>query len=265
MNLWQAVKSMLQESYDEYDKLGIRTSTATIESVSTFKEIMHKASVNLKFRMKLLDTPVKVLSGEGFALPEGFGMKFVEDKKNTLYIPLPPYVGEAAAVEEPHKQEKLQEVIQRAVTDQAFRTSLVQSPGEVLAGEGFVIPENTQVVILESTDDLFYVVLPPFTGERIVEATPEFKYRIEGSTVFLSGRLDTTTVSQLKAPLLEHEEGMLTIDCKNLTYISSAGLALLLMVRKQLKQKGYAMQLVNIQPAVRNVFILGGFDKVFDL
>jgi len=264
MNLWQAVKSMMQDSYDEYDKLGMHSSTATIESVSTFKEIMHKASINLKFRMRLIDSPVKVLTNEGFALPEGFGMKFIEDKEHTLFIPLPPYVGEAAA-DSAREQEKLQEVIQRAVTDQAFRTLLVNDPAEILSGEGFVIPENNDVVILESTDDLFYVVLPPFTGERHTSNAPEFGYKVEGNTVFLTGRLNSTTVSMLKEPLLDHDGGALTIDCRKLTYISSAGLALLLMVRKQLKQKGYTMQLINIQPVVRNVFILGGFDKVFDI
>jgi anti-anti-sigma regulatory factor len=38
-----------------------------------------------------------------------------------------------------------------------------------------------------------------------------------------------------------------------------------LMTLKKQKQSSYEMQLVNLKPDVRNVFVLAGFDQLFQL
>jgi hypothetical protein len=43
-----------------------------------------------------------------------------------------------------------------------FRNALISKPIETLQKEGFQIPESKKIKILESTDNLLYVVLPPF-------------------------------------------------------------------------------------------------------
>lgn len=78
-------------------------------------------------------------------------------------------------------------------------------------------------------------------------------------TINLEGRLDTTT-----APELERELGELNgvqdliFDMKNLEYISSAGLRVLLKVQKVMKAKG-AMKLVNVGESIMEVFQITGF------
>ena len=160
-------------------------------------------------------------------------------------------------------KEKLQKIIQRATTDFDFRKRLIQEPRDVLMDEGFSIPPEKKVVILESTDDMFYVVLP--LSEKDKKATPQpLEYTIENDVVYLKGRLDSYTVEQIRETFLGWKKDI-SFDLKDLTYISSAGLSFFLRIHKQLDQTGHKMGLLNLQPAVKNVFVLGGFDKIFKI
>ena len=160
-------------------------------------------------------------------------------------------------------KEKLQEIIKRATTDLDFRRRLIQEPREVLLDEGFSIPLEKNVTILESTDDIFYVVLP--LSEKEKKAAPQaFEFTIEDDAVYLKGRLDSYTVEQVRETFLGWEKDI-SFDLSDLTYISSAGLSFFLKVQKQLDLSGHKMNLMNLQPAVRNVFVLGGFDKIFNI
>ena len=160
-------------------------------------------------------------------------------------------------------KEKLQKIIQRATTNLDFRKRLIQEPREVLMDEGFSIPPGKKVSILESTDDMFYVVLPLSDKEKKTEPQP-FEHAIEDDVVYFKGRLDSYTVEEVRETFLGWEKDI-SFDLKDLTYISSAGLSFFLRIHKQLDQSGHKMSLVNIQPAVRNVFVLGGFDKIFNI
>ena len=80
--------------------------------------------------------------------------------------------------------------------------------------------------------------------------------------VALDGRLDTLT-----APDLEKElnplDGIteLCIDCKDLEYISSAGLRVLLSLQKTMNKQGQ-MILTNVRQEVMEVFELTGFTDI---
>lgn len=80
-------------------------------------------------------------------------------------------------------------------------------------------------------------------------------------TVALDGRLDTITAPDLEKFLGEKyaETDMLIVDCDKLTYISSAGLRVLLAAQK--KTKG-AMKLINVCELVMEVFEMTGFADI---
>ena len=79
--------------------------------------------------------------------------------------------------------------------------------------------------------------------------------------IALEGRLDTTTAPQLESFISENYEGgnALVIDCKNLAYISSAGLRVLLGAHK--KSRG-EMKLTNVCELVMEVFEMTGFADI---
>ncbi|HEV8716286.1 MAG TPA: NHLP leader peptide family RiPP precursor [Candidatus Binatia bacterium] len=53
------------------------------------------------------------------------------------------------------------QLVQRATEDPALRQRLLQSPKQVLTEAGIILPEGIEVEILENTDKVIHLVLPP--------------------------------------------------------------------------------------------------------
>ena len=83
-------------------------------------------------------------------------------------------------------------------------------------------------------------------------------------TVALDGRLDTTTAPELESFLGDHygEAASLVIDCENLSYISSAGLRVVLTAQKKYRE---AMKLTKVCELVMEVFEMTGFADILTI
>ncbi|SFR61410.1 anti-anti-sigma factor [Pseudobutyrivibrio sp. NOR37] len=86
----------------------------------------------------------------------------------------------------------------------------------------------------------------------------------ENLLIQLEGRLDTTTASQLEEKLNSEIDGVkeLTFDLKNLDYISSAGLRILLSAQKTMNNQG-KMIVKNASEEVQEIFEVTGFSDIF--
>ena len=80
----------------------------------------------------------------------------------------------------------------------------------------------------------------------------------------LEGRLDTVTAPQLQAAIDEQFEDVteVVMDLKDLAYISSAGLRVLLTVRKGLTGD---LVLRNVDPSVLEVLEITGFVDILTI
>ena len=82
--------------------------------------------------------------------------------------------------------------------------------------------------------------------------------------VNLDGRLDTSTAPEfedfLKSSL--NDVNQLTLNCEKLSYVSSAGLRVLISAQK--KMKG-AMKLTSVQEIVMEVFEITGFADILTI
>ena len=91
------------------------------------------------------------------------------------------------------------------------------------------------------------------------------KLEADTLTITLSGRLDTVS-----APAFEEQIKDLTgvktlvLDLKALSYISSAGLRVLLTAQKRMNQQG-SMVLRNVCPSVRDVLDITGFSSILTI
>ena len=86
-------------------------------------------------------------------------------------------------------------------------------------------------------------------------------------TVFmLKGRLDTTTAPELDSELQNSLNGVktLTLDIKELDYVSSAGLRVLLSAQKIMNKQG-AMKVINVSDAVMEIFEVTGFSDILEI
>ena len=85
-------------------------------------------------------------------------------------------------------------------------------------------------------------------------------------TVTVEGRLDTTTAPEFERelkPLLGSVDNVV-LDFSNLEYISSAGLRVLLQIRKAVYDKG-GVKIVNANDLVKEVFEVTGFINVLNI
>ena len=82
--------------------------------------------------------------------------------------------------------------------------------------------------------------------------------------VKLIGRLDTVTSTELAEALAKEEvkEPVVIIDASELEYISSAGLRLLISLKKELAGKGKALEIHSLNDVCMEVFKVTGFINV---
>ena len=85
-------------------------------------------------------------------------------------------------------------------------------------------------------------------------------------TMALNGRLDTATAPELEQEIKQSLDGVeaLVMDFAELTYISSAGLRVLLSAQKRLNNQG-TMKVIHVNEMVKEVFEVTGFSDILNI
>ena len=93
--------------------------------------------------------------------------------------------------------------------------------------------------------------------------TIEIKRNAEETIIKIAGRLDTTTAPALDKTISEDiaDTKKLVLDVKELEYISSAGLRVLLGAQKKMQKIG-SMKVINVCEEVMEVFEMTGFADI---
>jgi anti-sigma B factor antagonist len=86
----------------------------------------------------------------------------------------------------------------------------------------------------------------------------------DGGSVVVKGRLDAAQ-SPAAQSFLDRVEGTVTLDCRGLEYISSAGLGVLLKTQKRLLASGGKLRLAGVNRHVQDIFGYSGFDQLFEI
>lgn len=83
----------------------------------------------------------------------------------------------------------------------------------------------------------------------------------------LVGELDTiaaTEAEEVLKPLYKSDGKDVVIDCKDLEYIASSGLRILLSILKGARASGSKVVMRGVNDDIKNVFQLTGFIDLFD-
>ena len=85
-------------------------------------------------------------------------------------------------------------------------------------------------------------------------------------TVLLDGKLDTGTTPQVTSEIEADIDSadQIIIDMKDLKYISSAGLRLLLSLHKKMAAKG-GLKVINVNETNMEIFDFTGFSDILDI
>ena len=87
----------------------------------------------------------------------------------------------------------------------------------------------------------------------------------EVKIVRIEGKLDTQNSPEAKAELTQLIEAgarKIIVNFERLSYITSAGLQILLAVAKQLRASGGELRVCALSDLVREVFDISGFDSI---
>ena len=81
------------------------------------------------------------------------------------------------------------------------------------------------------------------------------------------GRLDTTTSPLLSQKIkeIEIDKDLVIIDFKNLDYISSAGLRVLLAIKNMIEEQNKSLEIHNVNEVIMEVFNVTGFINVLNI
>jgi stage II sporulation protein AA (anti-sigma F factor antagonist) len=96
------------------------------------------------------------------------------------------------------------------------------------------------------------------------------QYEVQGDVLIVSleGALNSTNSAQVEADIQRHlDQGAnhVLIDLNTLDYISSAGLRVVLIAAKRLKQSAGRLVLCGMHDQIRDVFTVSGFLNILDV
>jgi len=85
-------------------------------------------------------------------------------------------------------------------------------------------------------------------------------------TLVLSGNFDSTAAPLLEEVLIPELDNSknATLDFKDINYISSSGLRVVLMGSKKAKANGGKLSIVNVSPFVMEIFDVTGFSGILN-
>ena len=97
----------------------------------------------------------------------------------------------------------------------------------------------------------------------------EIKTEQKGGVVvaLTEDRVDGSNAREFQEALqavIEDAESALVLDMERLTYISSAGLRVILLVARTLQRKSTKFAVCSLSDSVREVFEISGFDKIVE-
>ena len=90
------------------------------------------------------------------------------------------------------------------------------------------------------------------------------EYNRDIQTIFLSGSFDASKAEEVKK-VFDTVENSINVDMSGLEFICSAGIGLMVMAYRKLKEKGEEIFLVNLNEHINKVFKLSLLDKVFKI
>ncbi len=82
------------------------------------------------------------------------------------------------------------------------------------------------------------------------------------------GRIDGSNAAQFLESVqgvIGSDDSAVILDFKDLNYISSAGLRIILLIAKDLRQKSTQFAVCSLSSSVREIFTISGFDQIISL
>ena len=92
-------------------------------------------------------------------------------------------------------------------------------------------------------------------------------YNDKELTIEVGQKVDTVTAPDFQNAIMDEmgKFDSLILDFKDLEYISSAGLRVLVITQKKLKPEGIPFVIKNTNDTIKEIFSMSGFNKILDI
>ncbi|MFA4848411.1 MAG: anti-sigma factor antagonist [Methanoregula sp.] len=100
----------------------------------------------------------------------------------------------------------------------------------------------------------------------VLQITREKRDAID--VIYMSGRLDTNTAIEAEGELkkiIASGSLQIVLNFKNLNYISSSGLRIMILALREMKKRQGDLKLACLRPSVKEILHIAGFDRLFSL
>ena len=90
------------------------------------------------------------------------------------------------------------------------------------------------------------------------------EYNEKELTMKIEGRIDTITSQDLEKEITSELDNIdsLILDFKEVEYISSAGLRVLILTETKLKEKDNSLTIINVNEPIKEILRMSGIDKI---
>lgn len=98
--------------------------------------------------------------------------------------------------------------------------------------------------------------------------TTEWAWKDKTIVVTASGRVDGTNARDFQSDLeavIKASDQAVVLDMENLSYISSAGLRVILLAAKSLQRKDATLTICSLSDPIREIFSVSGFDQIIPI
>ena len=143
-------------------------------TISDVAEVVDRAATDPAFRQRLLSAPAATLQEAGIDVPAGSEVQVLENTDRLRHFVLP---GKPEGFEDDEAgsmpgaptsdAEKLHAQARLVIdtwSDADLKARLLGDPVTVMAERGITLPAGTELRVVEASDRILYLVLPPLSG-----------------------------------------------------------------------------------------------------
>jgi hypothetical protein len=148
-----------------------------VTSIAQVAEVVGRAVTQPAFRQQLLSAPAATLRSAGIEVPATLEVRVIENTHSMRYLVLPsrpeglsgiepgqPSPPSGAASSTAEKLSAHARLVVDTWSDAKLKARLLKDPAAVLAERGISMPPATELRVVEATDSLVYLALPPATS-----------------------------------------------------------------------------------------------------
>ncbi|BBE31700.1 anti-sigma F factor antagonist [Tepiditoga spiralis] len=89
---------------------------------------------------------------------------------------------------------------------------------------------------------------------------------VEGKKIIkISGEIDMSNIKEVKEKILDLKLSEMILDFKDVSYLDSSGIGMLISLHKTAQLKSGSLEIINIEEKIRKLFEMVGLDKILNI